>query len=163
MDGVDLLLFCWDLDGTLIDSSHRTMYGKGKTSTPEQLNYWFDFSTKEWIDQDKVLPLASIQRHFVRHFGGIHVAVTARTMRDADLTYLNRHHLQFNIILDRRDFKGPNNQLKHERLSELLHANPRFIPFLAFDDDVNNWPIYKEFGFSVVDPLLINRSLHTEK
>lgn len=159
MDGVNRLVFIWDLDGTLIDSRHRTMYGKGKTETPEQLQYWFDLSTKEWINQDRLLPLVQVFKHFVKNFGGIHVALTARTLRDADVRYLRKHRLNFNILLDRRDFEGPNDVLKKQRLMELLHDKPQFVPFLAFDDDSNNWPIYKEFGFAIVDPMLINRSL----
>ena len=158
-DGIGRLLCVWDLDGTLVDSSHRTMFGKGKVCTSEQLKYWLEMSAKEWIDRDRLLPLSRIQRRFASRFGGVHVVLTARTLKLADIEYLNKHQLYFAHLLHREGSLKSDSAMKEERLGNFLEANPQLIPFLAFDDAQANWPLYKKFGFSVVNPVVLNQAL----
>ena len=161
-DDISRLLCVWDLDGTLVDSKHRTMYGKGIVRTPEQLLYWLQMSESLWIEQDTPLPLAHIQRRLATHFGGVHIVLTARTLKEADVAYLREHNLQFDALLHREGTREGNDVMKRKRLADYLYAHPQLIPFLAFDDDEENWQLYKDFGFAVVDPMLLNSALPRE-
>lgn len=157
-DDIRRLLFIWDLDGTLVDSQHRTMWGKGWVRTEEQLGYWLDMSTPHWIRKDTPLPLARIQRRMKDKFGGYHVVLTARTLSDADVAYLGKHHMVFDHLLHREGSVEANDTMKRKRLGDFLQGNPSLVPFLAFDDEEPNHQLYLDYGFSVVDPRSLNRT-----
>ncbi len=69
------MIFIFDLDGTVIDTSHR--YRNGPDGHID-LDYWFANSTPEMIARDRVLPLANVWR---RHYAAGHTIVvcTARS------------------------------------------------------------------------------------
>ena len=74
----------FDLDGTIIDSSHRQMV---KPDGTLDLAKWFENATAEKIFADKVLPLAQQVRK--RQKAGDYVLVcTARNMTFADFEFL---------------------------------------------------------------------------
>ena len=74
-------MFCiFDLDGTVIDSSHRKL---AKPDGSLDLEHWIDNCTPEKIAADSLLPLVSLMRKNWR--GGHTVLVcTARVLSDAD-------------------------------------------------------------------------------
>ena len=74
----------FDLDGTIIDSSHRqATLADGTLNLPA----WIENSTPEKIFADTVLPLATQVRR--RQKAGDYVMVcTARQMSDADFEFL---------------------------------------------------------------------------
>ena len=49
------MLFIFDLDGTVIDSSHRALANADGSIT---LDFWRENSTAEMIAKDKLFPLA---------------------------------------------------------------------------------------------------------
>lgn len=83
----DMAIVVFDLDMTVIDSSHR------HTSKPDgsiDLKAWFDNAKKEMIDKDTLLPLArSVRRLY--DAGHTIVLCTARCMQEADYDFIRRH------------------------------------------------------------------------
>lgn len=105
------MLFIFDLDGTVIDSSHR------RASHPDgtiDLDHWIENCTPEKIARDSLLPLADTWR---RVFPDATVAVcTARVMGEADHAFLLDHGLLADRILSR----PANNRLPDPMLKEYL-------------------------------------------
>ena len=89
-------VYIFDLDHTVIDSSHRQMTdAQGNLD----LAHWFENATPDKIFQDSLLPLAD---HMKRVFVMSYVVVcTARTMSQADHDYLAHHGLYHDAILSR--------------------------------------------------------------
>ena len=81
--------FIYDLDHTVIDSTHRA------ATLPNgslDLAHWREHSTPELIAKDKLLPLAGHWK-IQRARGAEIVVCTARVMGDADYQYLADHGL----------------------------------------------------------------------
>jgi len=68
------MIIIFDLDGTVIDTSHRY---RNKPCGAIDLDYWFANSTPEMIAQDRLLPLADSMRLFYQQ-GHTIVICTAR-------------------------------------------------------------------------------------
>ena len=87
------MLFIYDLDGTVIDSSHRL--GDGS------LDDWFANNTPDKIARDRLLPLA--QHLQMQNKKGTATAVcTSRQMTDADYMFLKRNNIDPVFILSRK-------------------------------------------------------------
>ena len=87
------LVIAFDLDGTLIDSSHRSGYREdGKF----YLEDWVAKSTWEYIQKDTLLPLYHLY-HAYKEAGFTVIAVTARELREGDYRYFEQNNL--NLIL----------------------------------------------------------------
>jgi len=66
----------WDLDGTVIDSSHRySTLPNGDIDLPK----WIADNTRENIEQDQLLPLARLMQSNYAH-GDIVIICTARVL-----------------------------------------------------------------------------------
>jgi len=143
----------FDLDCTLIDSSHRiNKFGDPKKGL--DLDYWIDHSISEFINKDKLLPLVEVFQEFKKtNFSNI--AVTAREMTNADYEFLKQHDLHFDMILHREDSVELDHILKSRKLDELF-ASTNLKPFLAFDDKEENLEIFKKFGFTCINAIEIN-------
>jgi len=144
----------FDLDCTLIDSSHR-INKSGKIEDGVDIDYWIDNCTLENIMKDKLLPLVEVFREF-KKTGFTNIAVTAREMTNGDYEYLKKHDLHFDMILHRGDSKELDHVLKEKKLDKLFEDTD-LAPFLAFDDKQENLDIFKKFGFTCIDALSINR------
>jgi len=88
----------FDLDGTVIDSSHRQL------SLPDgsiDLDHWREHCTPEQIERDSLLPLANYWKDL--HAKNTHsiVICTARVMGGADFNFLQNHGLHFDAALYR--------------------------------------------------------------
>ena len=77
----------FDLDMTLIDSSHRHA---SKADGSIDLAHWFQNATPERIAKDGLLPLARCVRTFYNAGNNI-VFCTARCMQQADYDWIERH------------------------------------------------------------------------
>jgi phosphoglycolate phosphatase-like HAD superfamily hydrolase len=136
----------FDLDGTLIDSSHR--YNGC-------LNHWIKNSVREHIMNDSLLPLVDFY-HLVRESGVKVIAVTAREMKPDDYYFLTYHGIVFDHILHREDYVGPDFALKDIRLSEFF-SNFNYQPLVAFDDKPENLKVFEKHGFKVYNAEDINK------
>ena len=80
------LVIAVDLDGTIIDSSHRVRF---LPNGDFDLAYWVENSTAEMIDKDKLLPISSVVKEFMKT-GFTVIGVTARIMSDADFQLIKK-------------------------------------------------------------------------
>lgn len=87
----------YDLDGTIIDSSHRARHDKnGKLD----LEYWIENNTKENIFKDDLLPMyAQLVRDYKQ--GEIVVICTARELGKWDLEYIHSMGIYYDYIISR--------------------------------------------------------------
>ena len=144
----------FDLDCTLIDSSHR-INKSGKLEDGLDLDYWTDHSIPEFINKDKLLPLVEVFKEF-KKTGFSNIAVTAREMTNADYEFLVANDLHFDMILHREDSQELDHVLKDRKLCDLFSTTD-LKPFLAFDDKQDNLDIFKKFGFTCINALDINK------
>lgn len=91
--------FVFDLDGTVIDSSHR------QAALPNgefDLAHWFENAQPELIAKDTLLPRAATMQR--KYFSGAYVIIcTARNMTQADFDFLDDNRLFADAILFRPD------------------------------------------------------------
>jgi len=107
----------FDLDGTIIDSSHRqATLADGTLNLPA----WIENSTAEKIFGDTVLPLATQVRR--RQKAGDYVMVcTARQMSDADFEFLQDQGICPHKIISRpAGNQTPDGELKAKQLKSFL-------------------------------------------
>lgn len=149
------LINIFDLDNTLIDSTHR--WKAPGDSTELDFDYWLKHCTKEFIMQDTLLPLVKLFREFNKT-GFTNIAVTAREMYIDDFNYLAKHRLDFHMILHRGNSKELDHILKERKLRELF-SDGKYIPFLAFDDKEENLKVFEHFGFKCFNAVEFNKKL----
>lgn len=87
----------WDLDETIIDSSHRT---PNDADGNLDLQAYIAKHTRKNVFLDKHLPLARIFKQ-AKKAGYKTVILTARDMAKCDYDYLNFHGLNADLILSR--------------------------------------------------------------
>ena len=94
-----MIYHVFDLDGTVIDSSHR------QAALPNgdfDLDHWRENCTPEKIAADKLLPRAHSMRR--QYYSGNYVIIcTARCMTQADFEYLHNNKLFSDAVLFRPD------------------------------------------------------------
>ena len=154
--------FIFDLDHTVIDSSHR------QATLPNgdlDLAHWFENATPEMIAKDSLLPLAAEWRK-ARNAGAEIVVCTARTMQLADFYYLRDHGLEYDAMLSRPE----GNMITDAALKylSLYHYATRvkeqrwktFCAFsIMFDDNKNVIEGLNRKGLRVYNALEINKRL----
>jgi len=146
-------VFIFDLDGTVIDSEHRTPRdSEGKLI----LQKWFDLATPSNIAKDTLLPLASLFRKAKqrRH----HVVIcTARTLTHADRAFLARHALAAPIVLSRPEGDTtPDGIFKKQLLEDLFKIRFHNMKKIMFDDNDEVRSEVRKLGVKVVDPRPLN-------
>ena len=92
------MLFIFDLDGTVIDSSHRAL---ANADGSMNLDFWRENSTAEMVAKDKLLPLADGWRSLVGDSRHQIVVMTARVMGEADYDFLINNGLIADFIYSR--------------------------------------------------------------
>ena len=148
------LVIAVDLDGTIIDSSHRVRF---LPNGDFDLSYWVENSTSEMIDKDKLLPIASVVKEFMKT-GFTVIGVTARIMSDADFKFLKKHDLNFELVLHREDSLELDSLLKSKRLQEYFRKSNK-LPFIAIDDSQANLEVFDRFGFRTFHARYLNSKL----
>ena len=125
-------VFIFDLDGTIIDSEHRTPRDKqGKLI----LNEWFRLATWDNIEKDTLLPLARLFRFLKRRHTPMLVC-TARTLTDADKRFFAKHAIGCKYTLSRpKGDTRPDSQLKREMLEEFFSTRWQNHKKIMFDDN----------------------------
>jgi hypothetical protein len=153
--------YIFDLDGTVIDSSHR------KATLPDgslDLAGWIANSTPEKIRRDSLLPLAAVMRELFPNSEEMLIC-TARVMGEADLEYLAENGLFFDGLLSRPE----GNRLPDHVLKEMLlrdHATrcgltwEEFTRFAhMFDDNAHVIETLQGIGLSVSNAITLNAEL----
>jgi hypothetical protein len=119
--------YIFDLDHTVIDSSHRQLT---RADGSLDLDHWIENNTPDKIMADKLLPAAAYMRGKIQA-GHEVIICTARVLSQADLTFLFKHGLLCSTILSRP--MGDNSRdadLKERLLRE--HAAMTGVPFARF-------------------------------
>ena len=83
----------FDLDGTIIDSTHRQL---ANADGSINLEHWFANNTSEKIAKDKLLPLSKAIKN-----ADYVVFCTSRQLQDADLDFFKTNGLLANKIISR--------------------------------------------------------------
>ena len=92
-------IYIFDLDGTVIDSSHRfTGNAEGKLN----LEKWIEDSTRENIFKDSLFPLAQFMKALMKAGKNVWIC-TARNMNDSDFDFLAHHGIKAKTILCRKN------------------------------------------------------------
>jgi phosphoglycolate phosphatase-like HAD superfamily hydrolase len=140
----------FDLDGTIIDSSHR------QATLPDgtlNLDAWIENATPEKIFQDKVLPLAEQIRK--RHKKGDYVLIcTARNMTFADFEFLMDNGICPDKIISRPDGNmEPDGVLKAKQLKSLFNLKQfQKASKVMFDDAASVRSSLRKIGIAVINP-----------
>ena len=152
--------FIFDLDHTIIDSSHRQSYLPDGSL---DLVHWRENSTAEKVAQDTLLPLARVMAS--AHNVNIRIIVcTARVMASADYYFLQQHGLFADYILSRPEGDTSGDaQLKIRLLNDFVQSQgiswKRFIQgAVMFDDNQTVIKALKSIGLNVVDAVQTNNN-----
>ena len=134
----------YDLDGTVIDSSHRIrLHENGSLD----LEHWKQNSTRDMIFQDSLLPLYWQLVDDYKN-GNIVVICTARNLGKYDWEYLHSMGIYYDYVISRpENVNTVDHVLKANQLGWLF----RFKQFkdLAksfYDDNLNNLKAVSELG-----------------
>ena len=145
----------YDLDGTIIDSSHRATHDEfGQID----LNGWKEKSTKDFIFQDSLLPLYT---QLVADYknGDMIIICTAREFSKWDWEFLHFHNIYFDRVISRptgnitTDWKLKQNQLRY------LFTLPQYRDKqkIFYDDNGANLFALADLGATIVDAKRVNR------
>ena len=143
----------YDLDGTVIDSSHRATHDEQGNI---DLANWKAKSTKDFIFQDSLMPLYS---QLVKDYknGDMVILCTAREFSKWDWEYLYFHNIYFDRVISRPKGNMANDgELKKNQLRYLftLPCYKNRIK-IFYDDNENNLKSVSELG----DIILMNPKL----
>jgi hypothetical protein len=151
----------FDLDHTVIDSSHRQLtLADGSLD----LEHWIANNTREKILADSLLPLANHWRN-LKARGYEIVICTARVMGEHDLEFLAKNGLEYDALLSRPlGNNSPDSLLKWALLHDYANSiGTSWANFCArsvmFDDNQNVIEALTIKGLRVHNAISINKAL----
>ena len=153
------MLYIFDLDGTVIDSSHR------QNTRPDgslDLAHWIENNTVDKILADSLLPLAEKMREVRSDTVAV---ITARVIQDADLAFLKRHNLKFDYLFSRaQGNSSPDDLLKRRAILRLAAKMNKSIAWMRknavfFDDNLAVLDIMASMGIKTINATLANERL----
>ena len=138
----------YDLDGTIINSSHRAKYDEQGNL---DLDHWKLNSTKENIFKDDLLPMYWQLRNDYEN-GNIVILCTARELGKWDLEYIHSMGIYYDKIISRP--KG-NTTVDHVLKARQLKFFWNLKPFqklhkIFYDDNENNLRAIDKLGTGTV-------------
>ena len=122
----------FDLDATIVDSSHRTPNNPDGTL---DLNAYFLNKTRQNIFKDKLLPLAYKMKEMYNS-GYFHIVIcTARHMDMDDFDFLDFHDIKYHEIFHRGNVRKPH----HAKLPDAEYKTKQLkkfkqTPYTFYDD-----------------------------
>lgn len=161
----------FDLDGTVIDSTHRQ---NTKADGSLDLDHWIEHNKPEMIARDSLLPLARVMR-IIKNNGHKVIVCTARAFQQADVDFLNNNGLGFDVYLSRGanivnadgsitigDNRG-DAQLKVELLNDyfkgLGYRSVADAKPMMFDDNLKVIDAMVKIGITTYDANIVNNRL----
>ena len=153
--------FFFDLDHTVIDSSHRQIT---RPDGSLDLAAWVRNNTKANIMADTLLPLAA-QWRLADKKGATIVICTARVMGEHDFEFLRQHGLRWDACLSRRPYDiTPDAELKEKMIRDYARTRPmtwaRFCATSVFyDDNKSVLKMLDRIGIRAYDSLTLNERL----
>ena len=151
--------FIFDLDHTVIDSSHRQLT---KADGSLDLTHWRENCTHEKIMGDTLLPLARTMQDAINNGQNV-IICTARVLGRSDIIFLAKHGLLASVILSRPEGDTtPDAELKTRLLRQ--HCQKVGITWARFtrsaymfDDNVNVLAEMKSHGITALNAIKINQ------
>ena len=146
---IEPIISIYDLDGTIIDSSHRATHDEQGNI---DLVNWKAKSTKDFIFQDSLMPLYT---QLVKDYknGNMVILCTARELGKWDLEYIHMHNIYYDRIISRPKENITNDgELKKNQLRYLFNLpcyRDRIKIF--YDDNDSNLEAIYDLGAKVVD------------
>jgi hypothetical protein len=149
----------FDLDGTVIDSTHRQTYREDGTLS---ISTWRENNTPELIAQDKLLPLAK-QMRTAYNRGDFVSICTAREIGQGDYDFLKANNLPYNAIVYRTN-DLPDMAMKlyglHNLCRQLQISWARFCKAsIMYDDNLSVIEGLTAEGIKVYNATILNREL----
>ena len=94
---IEPIISIYDLDGTIIDSSHRATHDENGNI---DLENWKAKSTKDFIFQDSLMPLYT---QLVKDYknGNLVILCTAREFSKWDWEFLHIHNIYYDRVISR--------------------------------------------------------------
>ena len=134
----------YDLDGTIIDSSHRIRF---KSNGSLDLEHWKANNTKEMIFEDSLLPMYwQLRSDYIN--GDIIVICTARELTKWDWEFIHSMGIYYDYVISRP--LGNNTQdhlLKRNQLKHFWNLKQyRKLHKIFYDDNENNLSAIRSLG-----------------
>ena len=152
--------FIFDLDHTVIDSSHRQLT---KADGSLDLTHWRENCTHEKIMGDTLLPLARTMQDAINNGQNV-IICTARVLGRSDIIFLAKHGLLASVILSRPEGDNTSDAALKTRLLK-QHCQTVGITWARFtrsaymfDDNVNVLAEMKSHGITALNAIKINQS-----
>ena len=142
-------IYIFDLDGTVIDSSHRfTGTAEGKVN----LAKWIEDSTRENIFKDSLLPLAKFMKALMKANQNVWIC-TARNMSKDDFDFLAEKGIKAKTILCRKDGDHrADAEMKTAKLKRLFNLKQfQNAEKIMFDDNKTNQQEMPKIGIRCLD------------
>lgn len=153
--------FIFDLDHTVIDSSHRQLT---RADGSLDLTHWRENCTREKIMADKLLPLARVMQDALLADNLNVIICTARVISIHDIAFLAKNKMLAKYILSRPvDCDLPDDQLKLQLLQQYCRKHSitwaRFTRnAYMFDDNLNVLDTLGRQGIRTLNAITINQS-----
>jgi FMN phosphatase YigB (HAD superfamily) len=157
-----MMTYIFDLDHTIVDSSHR------QATRPDgslDLDHWREQSTPAMIERDTLLPLANEWRKLLRKKDAKIIVCTARVMGPSDYFYFGSRGLLAETIISRREGdRTADDLLKLRGLKRYAAENglswKRFCAqAMMFDDNLNVINTLANHGLTVHNAISLNEAL----
>ena len=145
-------MFIFDLDHTVIDSSHR------QSTLPcgsLDLANWIENNTPENISRDTLLTLADLWKTLDKQ-GQLIGVCTARVLQDADYEFLADNGLEYDFILSRPMGDSSKDDDLKERLLNEQGIKPEEITAF-FDDNEAVLKRLNELNIEAFDAKIFNK------
>jgi len=149
--------FIFDLDDTVINSSHRQRFINGELDLP----YWKENNTPEKVLLDTLLPLANVWRK-AESVGHEIVICTSRVFTNADYKLLKSFNLEYDDLISRPENDETScGYLKLRQLAEwqgdLFFSWDDFTNnSIMFDDSLDVQKVLRANGVRVICPNYYN-------
>ena len=141
---LDARVCIYDLDGTVIDSSHRATHDENGNI---DLANWIANSTKELIFNDSLMPLYTQLVNDYKN-GDMVILCTARLLGKYDLEYIHAMGIYYDRIISRPEGNQTNDGiLKNAQLRYLFNL-PQYKnrDKIFYDDNQNNLEMVGRLG-----------------
>lgn len=126
----------WDLDGTVIDSSHRQLT---KEDGRLDLEHWIENTTPSKIREDSLLPHSEEYKEGIKNPDVITIIATAREMTITDLAFVHDRLGKPDYFVYRgKNDRRPDHEIKVEGLEKLIKKFPKNYTVKFWDDNIKN-------------------------
>ena len=143
----------FDLDGTVIDSSHRAIFDPITGNI--NLTDWIANCTEEKIMADSLMPLADFWHSLIANTDDYIMVCTARVLSEFDFNYLAKNGLKFNKLFSRPiGCNTGDAELKVKQLNPFLSLKQfRSKEKIMYDDNASVRLAVSKIGINAVNPL----------